>query len=212
MHLNISGCAAIIVAVTGVAVLQTWLDARITDDMSDATARVYLASFAAALVVFGAVAVLFRLPCFTQHLGFRSSEGVVFFANLLLSLWALSFAAVELTDDKSMDWRRYKSCTAALILDAVVTVSHIALPTRWCVMLWSDLILVAGFTTFHVMMTGSMEISVPLVLFALVSGTSFGLRSQEINERTVFRVIAEDTYIYIYRYNMYVYIYIYIHK
>ena len=93
----------------------------------------------------------------------------------------------------------------ALGLDAMITVSHFAVPIRWNLMVWIDLSFVLGFVVYSLVIFRAShnhskirDLTVENVvtyfgIFAtLVLGSLVGLRRQEVSDRNNFDTIASE--------------------
>ena len=90
----------------------------------------------------------------------------------------------------SKEHRQKSMATAALGLDAVATCWHLALPVRWFVIVWMDVLFVVIFAissyTLRGLPPGDVEVVVVLTFSCLVMGASLGFRLAETRARALF--------------------------
>ena len=204
MCLNLSRCAAIVSGIYALQLARHYLSS--TRDMGPGMTRErfpaqvdLLATQIIVLVaVFGAVSVLMRLPWVIRRLSFRMCEALVFLLLTFLLGMALFWGILFLTPRECEDYglsRLYRTTLLALLLDAVLTVSHLVLPTRWIVMVVSDAVYLVTFVAFHWTFDAGgakMDATGVMMFTALTIGASLGLWSKELNERTMFITIAGE--------------------
>ena len=187
-------------------------------------------------------AVVFRCPGAEQRFSFRACEAYVTcfcLVVLLIPIWYMRPDAHVLLTQSTFSEKAtcfyYAETNArtALVMDCLVTMTHLMLPIRWCVMIWMDLICVFVFAMQRWVLLGSQGDFSTLVAFtSLVIAASLGLHFAEFNQRLNFATISKEremrykaefkairVYIYIYiciyiytctRVYMYMYIYTYI--
>lgn len=136
------------------------------------------------------IAALARISYVEELVGFRRCEAFA----ILLSVF-VACREVLLMSHGSLTLPQL-----ALGLDAVVTAVHLALPIRWCVILWADLFFVFGFAGWCVIhsrltlteMEMSDEVYILAVFFGLVLAASLGLRSAELADRRHFTTVVDE--------------------
>jgi len=131
--------------------------------------------------------VLLCLPAIEERVGFRACEA---FVAVLSSLIALREVWVVMLSHGGAP------APTALVLDALVTGVHLALPIRWYVMLWTDVLFVVMFTGGCLLQPGAArtaDVSAVILSFAgLVAAANLGLRSAELSERKLFTMVADE--------------------
>jgi hypothetical protein len=167
--------------------------------------HIYFVSLCALLalcLLFGTVP---RLQRFQQRVSFRTLEGIAMFVGILFLAHSLDLAyhaaSLFVGDDVellpgSTEYHQKNMAVAALGLDAVVTCWHLALPVRWFVIVWMDVLIIVAFAisayTLRGLSPGDVEVHVIFIFSALVMGTSLGLRSSERTARALFTTIVDE--------------------
>lgn len=83
----------------------------------------------------------------------------------------------------------------AIGLDGMVTVVHLVLPIRWCVLFSTDVLLVLGFVARFLMPArnpGDSDLYAVMLFALLVAFASVGLRSLEAGERVLFAAVLDE--------------------
>ena len=163
--------------------------------------------------MFLAVALLASLPCVARRVSFRLCEvlwlGVIITAvvgghvtgfaeqremlaecqRLEHSIPDAGFCAYDICKGTRVN----KLLLRALALDTLVTISHLALPVRWSLMVWVDVLVLLCFAHLYMpLATHADQVALPAMFAGLVLGACFGLRSSEHRERVLFAKVTDE--------------------
>jgi len=120
---------------------------------------------------------------------------IIFVLVQIVSCEELFLDIVTETDrGTSIDARLAQLGRVVLVMDAVLTGSHLSLPINWFVMVWVDVLSVILFLIYSLLVAGlSYDVVRSNVIFiSLVCAASIGQRAQEANERELFCTIVTE--------------------
>lgn len=186
--------------------------AKGASDWSELNIQEKLACFSALLgVVFGVLfAVLPTMGCYQRHMGPGRSELLIVAVLMYVlcdSMLGVSSLLQSLPEthtagqlEGSRDTRAHDVDVGvfkcALGLGAVLTTSHLALPVRWSLVIWVDLLYLAAFTYLeYVAMREQDKVSDGYrytCFVAMAMASNWGLRTAETKERLLFRTITDE--------------------
>jgi len=113
------------------------------------------------------------------------------FLQALFPEWGDPEQAPE--DAVAAEWFvRYRFTMVALGLDTVITAVHLALPVRWFIIIWIDIVFITTFVILAYWRMGGSSLQVSLLLVALTLAAGFGKRSMEHMDRVLFSTLVDE--------------------
>lgn len=199
MMINLSRCMACL----GAVVLSAFVMYRIWDwGGMPWNEQVSMGASIGFFVLVTGLAVVTRIPFCKERMSFASLE----VATCLVMTWVLiqelmfDHLVIKLLVERHLEaheWAEipHRVAVVALSLDGVITAAHLALPIRWSVMVWMDVLFVLLFTPWAVVMClaqGKMDVYVICMLAMLTCAASFGLKATESKDRVLFKTIVME--------------------
>ena len=154
--------------------------------------------YMASSIICFAIAGAMRMPITNRLFGFRQCECVVMVVYLTVLVTHVPFSQPWIDPEKvGSDTLKMWEFSTILNLDTVVTCVHLALPVRWKVIVWGDILyliglIVRGFLKPDPYGDLNFATAIGLTFAALVCGASWGLRIQECTQRDLFSLVIHE--------------------